>query len=169
MAFGKSTTPVIPATSGDAVYRRSLYVIVKRTVPNPTLSTFDAVSRSYCVVRRQKTNTPLQALVTLNDPTFTEAAKKIGEQMLSATDKRSSIIDAYRKLAARTPSPKEIDLLLALQQTEEEKFRAHPEKAKGWLHAGQYVIDKKADSLQVAANAVVASTILNSDACLTKR
>ena len=154
--------------SGDAVYRRSLYIIVKRTVPNPTLSTFDAVSRSYCVVRRQKTNTPLQALVTLNDPTFTEVAKVIGEKMVTV-DKRTAIVEAYRKLAARTPSSKEIDLLLALQQTEEKKFRAHPEKAKGWLHAGQYIIDKKIDSLQVAANAVVASTILNSDACLTKR
>ena len=155
--------------SGEAVYRRSLYVIVKRSVPNPTLATFDAVSRSYCVVRRQKTNTPLQALVTLNDPTFTEAMKVMGAQMVTATDKRESIITAYRKLAARTPNQKEIDLLLLLQQTEEKKFAAHPEKARGWLHAGQYIIDKKFDSLQVAANAVVASAILNSDACLTKR
>jgi Protein of unknown function (DUF1553)/Protein of unknown function (DUF1549)/Concanavalin A-like lectin/glucanases superfamily/Planctomycete cytochrome C len=155
--------------SGDAVYRRSLYVIVKRSVPNPTLSTFDAVSRSYCVVRRQKTNTPLQALVTLNDPTFTEAMKVMGERMLTATGKRESVIEAYRKLTARTPNQKEVDLLLSLQQTEEKKFREHPEKATGWLHAGQYIIEKKSDSLQVAANAVVASTILNSDACLTKR
>ncbi|MEP6750461.1 MAG: DUF1553 domain-containing protein, partial [Bacteroidota bacterium] len=155
--------------SGDAVYRRSLYVIVKRSVPNPTLSTFDAVSRSYCVVRRQKTNTPLQALVTLNDPTFNEAVKVLGEQMVTETDKRESIVHAYRKLAAKTPSQNEVDLLLALQQTEERKFRNDPKKARGWLHAGQYMINKKLDSLQVAANAVVASTILNSDACLTKR
>jgi len=155
--------------SGDAVYRRSLYVIVKRSVPNPTLSVFDAVSRSYCVARRQKTNTPLQALVTLNDPSFTEAAKVIGEQMTRVADKRAAIVNAYRKLAARTPGVKEIDLLEALQQAEENKFKQHPEKARGWLHAGQYNIDKKLDSIKVAANAVVASTILNSDACLTKR
>jgi hypothetical protein len=65
----------------DAVYRRSLYVIVKRSVPNPTLSIFDASSRSSCLVRRQKTNTPVQALVTLNDPGFIEAAKVMGEKM----------------------------------------------------------------------------------------
>ncbi len=155
--------------SGDAVYRRSLYVIVKRSVPNPTLATFDGVSRSYCVVRRQKTNTPLQALVTLNDPTFTETAKAIGEQMLRTNDKREAVITAYRKLTARSPSQKEIDLLMALQQTEEKKFKEQPAKARGWLHAGEYTIAKNIDSLQVAANAVVASTILNSDACLTKR
>lgn len=155
--------------SGDAVYRRSLYVIIKRSVPNPTLATFDASSRSYCVVRRQNTNTPLQALVTLNDPTFTEAMKVMGERMVTATDNRESVIAAYRKLTARTPTQKEVDLLLALQQTEVKKFREHPEKARGWLHAGQSIIDKKLDSVQVAANAVVASAILNSDACLTKR
>ena len=155
--------------SGDAVYRRSLYVLVKRAVPNPTLAVFDAVSRSYCVVRRQKTNTPLQALVTLNDPTFTEAMKVMGEQMVTVKNNRESVIEAYRKLAARTPTQKEVDLLLALRQAEEEKFKAHPEKARGWLHAGQYTIDKRLDTLLVAASAVVASTILNSDACLTKR
>ena len=155
--------------TGDAVYRRSLYVLMKRTVPNPTLATFDGVSRSYCVVRRQKTNTPLQALVTLNDPAFTEAMKVMGVQMLSEKDNRTSIIEAYRKLAAKMPSAKEVDLLLDLQQFELKKFKAHPEKAVGWLHAGQYRVDKRSDTLMVAANAVVASTILNSDACLTKR
>ncbi len=64
--------------SGDKVYKRSLYVMIKRSVPNPTLGTFDATSRSFCTVRRQKTNTPLQALVTLNDPTFVEAARVLG-------------------------------------------------------------------------------------------
>lgn len=155
--------------TGDAVYRRSLYVLVKRTVPNPTLATFDGVSRSYCVVRRQKTNTPLQALVTLNDPSFTEAMKVMGVQMLAEKDIRKSIIDAYRRLTARTPSPKEVDLLLQLQRAEMQKFTQHPGKAAGWLRAGQYRVDSKSDTLQVAANAVVASTILNSDACLTKR
>src|SRR5690606_24638926 len=92
---GKSVKPYQPAglweinntsytaDTGNLVYRRSLYVLVKRSVPHPTLATFDAGSRSYCVVRRQQTNTPLQALVTLNDPTFLEAAKAMGMDMLS--------------------------------------------------------------------------------------
>ena len=158
----------IPDT-GKAVYRRSLYVIIKRSVPNPTLSTFDSPSRSYCIVRRQKTNTPLQALVTLNDPTFIEAAKVMGEQMTKISDKRKAITDTYRKLTGRTPLPKEVDLLLMLQQVEFDKFKQHPEKEKGWLAAGQYKVDKNLDTALLTANTVVASTILNSDASLTKR
>jgi hypothetical protein len=157
------------ADSGEIMYRRSLYIVAKRAVPNPTLATFDATSRSFCVVRRQHTNTPLQALVTLNDPTFVEAAKVMGEQMCKTTNNQEAIIQAYRKLTGRKPSDRELSLLLQLQQAELKKFRVMPEKAKGWLNAGQYQVAKDIDQSLVAANAVVASTILNSDATLTKR
>lgn len=150
--------------TGRAVYRRSLYVIVKRSVPDPTLATFDAPSRSYCITRRQKTNTPLQALVTLNDPTYTEAAAALGQQMI-----RQPIAQIYQELTGRNPTPPELTLLEGLRQTEEKKFRQHPEKTKGWIHAGQYKLPPGMDPVRVAANAVVASTILNSDASLTKR
>lgn len=163
-----NNTSYTPDT-GKAVYRRSLYVVVKRSVPNPTLATFDASSRSYCVVRRQQTNTPLQALVTLNDPTFIETSRVLGEQMTRAGTGPQAIIDAYRKLTGRTPGPKEVELLTALRNKEQQKFRAHPEKTKGWLHTGQYIADKQLDAALLAANAVVANTILNSDAALTKR
>lgn len=155
--------------TGNAVYRRSLYVVIKRSVPNPTLATFDAGSRSYCVVRRQQTNTPLQALVTLNDPTFVEASRVLGEQITKTGNGSQGIIDTYRKLTGRTPAAQEIALLTKLRDAEQAKFSAHPAKAKGWLHTGQYVADKKLDAALLAANAVVANTILNSDAALTKR
>ena len=155
--------------TGRVVYRRSIYVVVKRTVPNPTLGTFDAPSRSYCIARRQRTNTPLQSLVTLNDPTFVEAACVLGEQMTQERDARQSILNVYRKLTGRTPAQKEVDLLLELQRTEYKKFHENPEKAKGWLTTGQYRVNRKLDSALVAANTVVASTIMNSDATLTKR
>jgi len=154
---------------GADVYRRSLYIVVKRSVPNPTLSTFDATSRSYCIIRRQKTNTPLQALVTLNDPTFLEAAKVLGVQMTKLNSNTEAIAQTYRKLTGRQVQPKELELLSTLQQAELKKFRRNPEKQKGWLNAGQYTVDKTMDSATIAANAVVASTILNSDATLTKR
>jgi hypothetical protein len=157
------------ADTTDEVYRRSVYVIVKRSVPNPTLATFDASSRSSCIVRRQRTNTPLQALVTLNDPTFLEAAKVMGEQMAKQPDVSAAIIQAYRKLAGRTPQPKEIAILENLRKMELDKFAANPQKAKGWLKSGMYVTDPSLDPAAVAANAVVAITILNSDATLTKR
>jgi hypothetical protein len=163
-----NNTHYVPDT-GQVIYRRSLYVVVKRTVPNPTLATFDAPSRSYCIVRRQLTNTPLQSLVTLNDPTFVEAACVLGEQMTRESDARQGILKTYRKLTGRTPAKKEVDLLLDLRQTEYKKFQDHPEKAKGWLKAGQHVVNWTLDSSLVAANTVVASAIMNSDATLTKR
>ncbi|MBL7761962.1 MAG: DUF1553 domain-containing protein [Chitinophagaceae bacterium] len=155
--------------SGDAVYRRSLYVLIKRSVPNPTLSTFDAGSRSYCIIRRQPTNTPLQALTILNDPTFVEAAKVLGEQVTQESNIEKGITIAYRKLTGLQPDKKIMDLLLALREKELQRFRQSPTKAKGWLQAGQYKVNKDMDALAIAANAVVVSTILNSDACLSKR
>jgi len=178
---GKSVKPYQPeglweinntsykADSGDDVYRRSLYVLIKRSVPNPTLSTFDATSRSYCVARRQATNTPLQALVTLNDPTFVEAAKVMGEQMAMSGNTSGAIIEAYRKLTGLTPSEKELAVLMSLQEHEVNKFRKDIRKATGWLQAGQYQVNKNLDPALIAANSVVASAILNSDATLMKR
>jgi hypothetical protein len=144
-------------------------VLIKRSVPNPTLATFDATSRSYCVARRQQTNTPLQALVTLNDPTFVEVAKVMGEQIAQSGDPSKAITEAYRKLTGLTPSQKELELLQRLQESELKKFRKDMTKAKGWLQAGQYQVNKNLDPALVAANAVVASVILNSDATLMKR
>lgn len=155
--------------SGKLVYKRSLYVVVKRSVPNPTLSTFDATSRSYCVVRRQQTNTPLQALVTLNDPTFVESSRVLGEQISKAKDLRQGITIAYRKLTGRKPQSLELDLLVKLQKSQFDTFEKYPYRTKGWLAAGQYVADGNIPAATIAANTVVANTILNSDACLTKR
>jgi hypothetical protein len=158
----------IPDTT-DEVYRRSLYVIVKRSVQNPTLGTFDATSRSYCVVRRQKTNTPLQALVTLNDPTFVEVSKVLGERMAKEENVEKSIMITYNKLTGKLPKAKELALLKELQQKELSKFNASISKAKGWLETGFYEINPELDMPLVAANAVVANVILNSDAALMRR
>ncbi len=178
---GKSVKPYQPdglweinntsytADTGDAVYRRSLYVLVKRSVPNPTLNTFDATERSYCVVRRQSTNTPLQALVLLNDPTFVEASKVLGQQMASAKDEAKAISDIYRKLTGISPSVAELKLLQSLRNEELRKFRADLKRTKGWLAAGQFKVNKDLEPAMVAANGVLASVILNSDATLTKR
>ncbi len=178
---GKSVKPYQPpglweinntsytADTGNAVYRRSLYVLVKRSVPNPTLNTFDATERSYCVVRRQSTNTPLQALVLLNDPTFVEASKVLGQQITSSDNQSKAIIDIYRKLTGISPGKAELKLLQSLQSEELKKFRADINRTKGWLAAGQFKVNKDLEPAMVAANAVLASVILNSDATLTKR
>jgi hypothetical protein len=155
--------------STDQVYRRSLYVIAKRTVPYPTLATWDASDRSVCLSRRQKTNTPLQALVTLNDPTYVEAANVLGEQMSQMNDISEGIKLVYRKLTGRIPTEGELQLLVSLQRKELEKFTKDMGKAKGLLNTGLYKINESSRLAEIAANAIVASAILNSDAVITKR
>ncbi|WP_020526292.1 DUF1553 domain-containing protein [Flexithrix dorotheae] len=155
--------------TGDKLYRRSLYTIWKRTVPNPTLSTFDAPDRNECTVRRQKTNTPLQALVLLNDPTYIEAAKVIGEQMTANGNDKNSIENTFEKLTGRKPKEEEVGILMELRDKEYQNFKENPEKTLGWLEAGEYRVNEKLDSNWIAANAIVASVILNADASITKR
>ena len=107
--------------------------------------------------------------MTLNDPTFVETAKVLGENMVHETDIQKAITQTYRKLTGSTPSVKEVDLLVDLQKSMYQTFKNNPDKAKGWLKMGLYKIGENVDRALVAANAVVASTILNSDAAITKR
>ncbi len=154
---------------GDDLYRRSFYTYWRRTVPNPTLATFDQPERSVCTVKRQKTNTPLQALVLLNDPTYLEAAKVMGERMTEMSDSIEGIKMAYVRFTGRNPKEKELKVLAELQAKEYERFKANPEKAKGWLEAGAYKIKESLDANLLASNAIVASVILNGDVTITKR
>ena len=155
--------------TGINLYRRGLYTVWRRSVTNPTQATFDADIRTSCIVRRQRTNTPLQALITLNDPTFVEASKVMGEQITEAKDLSVGIINIFRKLTGRKPADRELTLLLQLQEKEYKKFSANISKAKGWLQTGRYKVNPLLAPAKVAANAVVASTILNTDAAITKR
>ncbi|MEO0734867.1 MAG: DUF1553 domain-containing protein, partial [Bacteroidota bacterium] len=159
----------VVADSGEDVYRRSLYVIWKRTVPHPTLGTFDVPNRDECTVRRQKTNTPLQALVLMNDPAFVEAARILGTQITNAGDKDQAIAEVFTHLSGRPPVEEEINLLKQVRKNELDTFSQHPNKASGWLRAGNAPVDPKLDPNEVAADAVLASVIINSDAVITKR
>jgi hypothetical protein len=156
------------ADSTDAMYRRSVYVVVKRSVPFPTLGAFDASERSSCLSRRQQTNTPLQALVTLNDPAYVEAARALGSSVISLQDTTTMIREMYRKLTAQYPGERELAILQNLHRNEIRKFIAQPEKMQGWQQTGIFKAPQQQATLQ-AANAVVASTIMNSDASITKR
>ncbi|NRB46760.1 MAG: DUF1553 domain-containing protein [Saprospiraceae bacterium] len=157
------------ADKGERLYRRSLYTFWKRTIPHPTQATFDAPSRANCTVRRQKTSTPLQALVLLNDPIFLEAAKVLGQKMSKATSNEAAIASAFRSLSGRAPTHDELQVLLELQQQEIQKFKTESTKTEGWLTAGDFALDSSIDPALLAANAVVASTIINADASVIKR
>jgi hypothetical protein len=121
------------------------------------------------MVRRQKTNTPLQVLVTLNDPTFVEVSKVMAEQMQGQSNEKQAIIDSFRKLTGRRPTERELQLLFELKRKQEKAFREKREKARGWLSSGRYILQPGMDSAKLAADAVVINTILNTDATLTKR
>ena len=153
----------------EGLYRRSMYTVWKRTVPNPTISTFDAPTRDLCTSRRQKTNTPLQALVIMNDPTYIEASRVLGKKMAEADSVKTGISDTFTKLTGRSIDSKELSVLIKLQEEEYKKFNNNIEKAKGWLNTGEFKIAETDDKALIAANAVVASTIMNSDASITKR
>ncbi len=155
--------------TSDEVYRRSLYIVIKRSVPNPTMSSFDASSRSSCLARRQKTNTPLQALVILNDPSFVEASKVIGLRMSKLNNRSLSIKEAYLRLTGREPMNKELEILENLQKASFMRFEKSPEKARGLLESGLYKVGNHENIPLIASYAVVASTIMNSDATIMKR
>lgn len=155
---------------GEDLYRRSLYTFWRRTVPPPSMSTFDAPSRSYCMVQRQETNTPLQALVLLNDPQFLEASRKLYEGALHRSSVvKNQIIYMFRALTARFPTDKELRILTQLFEQQSEIFKENKEGRWGWVHTGESPYIDGSDPVALAAGTVVANTIMNSDAYVSKR
>ncbi|KQS28003.1 DUF1553 domain-containing protein [Dyadobacter sp. Leaf189] len=155
---------------GDSLYRRSLYTIWKRSSPPPMMLNFDAAERHFCVTKRQKTSTPLQALVVMNDPQFVEASRVLAQQML----KKGKTLDeqityAFTALTSRQPDAKERAILKELYQEEYADFSKNPKRVKFVLAAGEYPVDKSLDPVQVAAGTIVASTVMNFDEFLIKR
>ena len=155
---------------GADLYRRSMYTFWKRTVPPPSLSTFDAPDREVCTVRRSRTNTPLQALVLLNDPTYVEAARKLAERALTEADASAEarIERVFRLVLVRPPKPAEIDVLRRLLDRERQHFAERPDEAAKLLSTGESPRNESLDAAELAAWTVVASTVLNLDAAVTK-
>ena len=133
------------------------------------MATFDAPARDVCTIQRQETNTPLQALVLLNDPTYIEASRVLGKHMSDSGDLKVAISNVFRQLTGRKIKEDELQLLVDLQENEYKKFASNLERTKGWLNTGEFKLDNGDDKALVAANAVVANTIMNADACITKR
>jgi hypothetical protein len=107
--------------------------------------------------------------VLLNDPVYLEAARLVGERISGAPDPSAGIQEAFRCLTGRRARAEELEVLLELQQQEVDKFRQHPEKMQGWLQTGAAEKNDDLPEITLAANTVVASTILNSDAAIVKR
>ena len=155
---------------GDKLYRRSMYTYWKRSSPMPNMLIFDSPSREKCVIQRQRTNTPLQALVTLNDPQFLEAARAFAERLLKSdkSDTAGRIDLAYRFATARLATGREVKILTQLYQKNLARFQSSPETAKEFLKVGESPRDESLDSSEHAAWMVVAQTIMNLDESLTR-
>jgi len=147
-----------------------MYIFWKRTSPPASLTTLDAPNRETCTVRRPRTNTPLQALVLMNDTTYIEAARKLAERMMSegGASAETRIEFAFRLATARKPNAKERDILLALQAKQVEIYRKDPGRARELLKVGESNHDERLDEAELAAWTIVANSILNLDETLTK-
>jgi hypothetical protein len=158
-------------SQGEGLYRRSLYTIWKRTSPPPAMVAFDAPSRSTCIVNRQRTGTPLQALVLLNDIQFVEAARCFAERILreGGPQRRQQIDFAFRVATGRRPQKSEAELLVALFDEQLGFYNDHPEHAEQLIQVGEKPVDEQHNPAELAALTTVASTLLNHDQFVTKR
>ena len=148
-----------------------MYTFWKRTVPPASLATFDAPDREKCTARRALTNTPLQALVLLNDPTYVEASRALAERTLheGGKDDKGRVAYAFRLATARVPSGKEIGVLRSLLDQQRSTFAQNRRAALELVDVGESARDKSLDPVELAAWSTVASVILNLDETITKQ
>ena len=172
MAFGEgysgqSYTP----SSGADLYRRGMYTVWKRTVPPPSLTLFDAPDREKCTARRAVTNTPLQALVLLNDPTYVEASRALAERTLRNGGKsdQARIDFAFKLATARAPDPQERSVLLSSLKEFRSSYAQDQANASKLLSVGDTKVDSSLAPRELAAWTTVASMILNLDETVTKQ
>jgi hypothetical protein len=164
-----SNTAIYQQDSGEALYRRSLYTFWKRQAPPPALELFNAPSREQSVVQRERTNTPLQALVTLNDVQFVEAARVLATHALEQESSTVARLDYLSlRVLSRALSSAEQDVLSGLVAAESDSYLADPAAADALLQVGESPPSSSASAAELAAWTLVANTLLNLDEALTK-
>jgi len=154
---------------GKDLYRRTMYTFWKRTSPPPTLTTFDAPDRETCTVRRSRTNTPLQALVLMNDPTYVEASRKLAERIMTeakTTEERISL--AFRLATARSPKAEETTILKKIFEQQLGTYQKDEKAAIKLLSVGESKRNEKLNPSELAAWSIVASVVLNLDETVNK-
>src|SRR5262249_2673690 len=144
-----------------------LYTIWMQTNPPPTMNLFDAPTRSYCVVRREQTATPLQALALFNDPQFVEAARVLAQRSIKKhpDDLNARWRGMFLACASRTPTDKQLELLTKIYNQQLNYFSTDAQRADQFVHVGETPPDDNLWSPDVAATAMVASAILDLDEC----
>ncbi len=167
----RDTTQAFVQDEGSNLYRRSMYTLWKRTNPPPAMATFDAPNRELCVMNRESTNTPLQALVLLNDVQFMEASRHFAQRLLqdaSMSDAPSRLVAAFEAFTSRLPTDEELDTLLAALQDQRRQFEASPEAAQELLAFGERQRDPSLDLVEHAAYTQVVNLVMNLSETITK-
>ena len=154
---------------GEALYRRGMYTFIKLTVPPPSMIIFDASNRDHCEIKRSKTNTPLQALVMLNDPTVLEASRVLAERLtLKSMDTEAKIRESFQRIVCRKPTEKEIKLLTEYYEDEARVFSKDKKQAHKILNVGEFPHEAKVNEDQAAALMRVINTLYNMEETITK-
>ncbi|MEW4487934.1 DUF1553 domain-containing protein [Thalassoglobus sp. JC818] len=169
-----SFKPAEPDT-GEGLYRRSVYTYWKRTGPAPDMTTLDASKRDVCQVKRERTSSPLQALVMLNGPQFVEAARLLAERLM-VTHRQDDqlqvdalLTDLFRTLTSRYPTEQEQGVLRRLYENQLANFKQQPDDAEKYLTVGQQERNKDLPAAEHAAITSIANALLNLDECVIKR
>lgn len=150
---------------GESLYRRSVYTFLKRTTPPPSMLIFDSTSRETCLARRERTETPLQALELLNDPQFVEAARALAQRALACNhgDDAPAAGMIFQSLTSRRASQQQMEILLTAQKEQKEWFSTHAEQAAAYLKTGESPVDAGQDAVQLAAMTAIAQLVMNYD------
>jgi hypothetical protein len=158
------------ASQGEDRYRRGIYTFWRRTVPYPSMATFDAPSREICAVRRIRTNTPLQAFVTLNDPVYVEAAQALARRIVreGGTSSEDRARYGLELCLARPASQGQVAQLVSLYESELARYRSDPQGASALATEPLGPLPMGWDAAELAAWTVVANVLLNLDGVLTK-
>ena len=159
------------ASGGDGVYRRSLYTNWRRTGPPPAMVAFDAPRRAVCTAKRERTDSPLQALILLNGIQYVEAARVLGESLHRDTngDPAQMVDRASLRCLSRHPDAKEQEILVRLYEEQLKHFEANPTEADQLIRIGQKPPDASISVAKIAAATVLAQALLNHDECVVKR
>ncbi|MEY3395652.1 MAG: hypothetical protein RL346_1888 [Verrucomicrobiota bacterium] len=163
--------PEYKPDKGEGLYRRSLYTFWRRTTTPPNMTLFDTSTREVCSTRRMPTNTPLQALVLLNDPQFVEAARKLSERIIrngGGTDE-SRATWAFREVIGTAPSKEQVKLLTELITEQRSFFTSKSSDADALLKTGDAPADPKLDKTEIATFTTLAQALLNLDANISLR
>ncbi|MCF8243952.1 MAG: PSD1 and planctomycete cytochrome C domain-containing protein [Saprospiraceae bacterium] len=167
---GRGTLTRYVQDKDEKLYRRTMYTIFKRTLPHPFLTTFDASYRDVCAVKRQRTNTPLQALNLMNDPLMLEASRTLAQKLLKASDQSlpERLSDAFRQVASRQPSARELAVLEKHFTERKTELAKNPDMAKLLLTVGDSKPDDKLDAVESAALMETLALVFNMDEVICK-